>query len=160
MLIGIYEIKGIGRSGAGKRVRLVCGEGQRRRLTTEPEGSEDKGFAMKGDRFFKCLANETRLRCLLLLVVRDELCVCDMAESLGASQPMISRHLAQLRACELVIDRREGQWVYYRLHPGLERWQLEVLAAAREGLGAEAPCGEDLARLEAIERHQQGNRCS
>ncbi len=114
---------------------------------------------MKGDRFFKCLGNETRLRCLMLLVVRDELCVCDIAESLGASQPMISRHIAQLRACELVIDRREGQWVYYRLHPGLAAWQREVLASAREEFGTEAPCGEDLARLEAIEREEQGSRC-
>lgn len=89
---------------------------------------------MKSERFYKCLANETRLHCMLLLQARGELCVCDIAESLGTSQPMISRHLAQLRACELVSDHRVGQWVYYRLHPGLQSWQREVLAVTREGL--------------------------
>lgn len=94
--------------------------------------------AMKSDRFYKCLANETRLRCMMLLMARGELCVCDIAESLGTSQPMISRHLAQLRACDLVSDHRQGQWVYYRLHPGLLPWQLDVLALTREALETES----------------------
>jgi ArsR family transcriptional regulator len=113
---------------------------------------------MKGDQFYKCLANETRLRCLMLLLDREALCVCDITDSLGVSQPMISRHLAQLRACNLVSDHREGQWVYYRLHDGLQPWQRQVLAATREGLGTEAPYGEDLSRLQAIERQNKGCR--
>lgn len=114
---------------------------------------------MKGEQFYKCLANETRLRCMMLLLARQELCVCDIADSLGASQPMISRHLALLRACNLVRDHREGQWVYYRLHDGLKPWQRDVLAATREGVGTEAPYGEDLSRLRDIELHEQGDNC-
>lgn len=114
---------------------------------------------MKADQFYKCLANEIRLRCMMLLLAREELCVCDIADSLGASQPMISRHLAQLRACNLVSDHREGQWVYYRLHAGLESWQRQVLAMTREGLGSEAPYGEDLGRLREIERHNEDSDC-
>lgn len=114
---------------------------------------------MKADQFYKCLANETRLRCMMLLLAREELCVCDIADSLGASQPMISRHLAQLRACNLVSDHREGQWVYYRLHAGLELWQRDVLAMTREGLWAEAPYGEDLYCLQVIERQKKGSDC-
>lgn len=113
---------------------------------------------MKGDQFYKCIGNETRLRCLMLLLERDELCVCDIADSLNVSQPMISRHLAQLRACNMVSDQREGQWVYYRLHPGLSPWQREVLAATREGLGAEAPYDEDLSRLRTIDRQNRSCR--
>lgn len=114
---------------------------------------------MKGDQFYKCLANETRLRCMMLLLAREEICVCDLADSLQASQPMISRHLAQLRACNLVTDHREGQWVYYRLHAGLTSWQLKVLAATREGLGVEAPYDEDLLRLQDLVRQKQDDDC-
>ncbi len=114
---------------------------------------------MKGDQFYKCLANETRLRCVMLLLARGELCVCDIADSLGASQPMISRHLAQLRACNLVSDHREGQWVYYKLHSTLEPWQRSVLAATRKGLGSQMPYGEDLSRLQEIERHKKEGDC-
>tara|TARA_R110002072_G_scaffold178001_9_gene334041 strand:+ start:677 stop:1030 length:354 start_codon:yes stop_codon:yes gene_type:complete len=114
---------------------------------------------MTSDRFYKCLANETRLRCLMLLLDRDELCVCDIAESLGVSQPMVSRHLAQLRACNIVSDQREGQWVYYRLHAGLDAWQRSVLSATREGLATEAPYDGDVSRLRNIEQQTQGSRC-
>ncbi|WP_372622237.1 ArsR/SmtB family transcription factor, partial [Alteromonas stellipolaris] len=55
---------------------------------------------------FKCLAEETRLKTLLMLCVKDELCVCDLTEALNLSQPKISRHLADLRKCELVADER------------------------------------------------------
>ncbi|MFO7550206.1 MAG: metalloregulator ArsR/SmtB family transcription factor [Haliea sp.] len=114
---------------------------------------------MKGENFYKCLGNETRLRCLLLLLTREDICVCDLADSLEVSQPMISRHLAQLRACNLVSDHREGQWVYYRLHAGLEPWQHDVLAATAGGLGAEAPYAADLLRLRALEQLERGREC-
>ncbi|MDT8397886.1 MAG: metalloregulator ArsR/SmtB family transcription factor [Pseudomonadales bacterium] len=77
--------------------------------------------------FYKCLADATRLRLLLLLTRESELCVCELTESLGDSQPKISRHLAQLRACKLIQDRRQGQWVFYRLDDKLPRWCREVL---------------------------------
>ncbi len=47
--------------------------------------------------FFKALADETRLRSLLLILQQGELCVCELTEALALSQPKISRHLAQLR---------------------------------------------------------------
>ncbi|MWJ27049.1 hypothetical protein GPM19_02325 [Halomonas sp. ZH2S] len=47
--------------------------------------------------------------------------------------PKVSRHLAQLRNCGLLIDRRDGQWVYYFLAPVLPRWIEDVLKAAQQG---------------------------
>ncbi len=79
---------------------------------------------------FKCLADETRVR-LMLLITRDgELCVCELTCALDESQPKISRHLAQLRSCGLLADRRQGQWVYYRLHPSLPGWVQSILTTA------------------------------
>ena len=77
--------------------------------------------------FFKSLADDTRLRILLLIYREQELCVCELTHAMGESQPKISRHLALLRSCELVADDRRGQWVYYRLHPGLPQWIVDVI---------------------------------
>ncbi len=85
-------------------------------------------------RLFKCLADETRLTLTLLIREEGELCVCEMTHALQESQPKVSRHLAQLRACGLFSDRREGQWVYYRISDALPGWVSEVLAAAETGL--------------------------
>ncbi|OMH27983.1 metalloregulator ArsR/SmtB family transcription factor [Motiliproteus sp. MSK22-1] len=76
---------------------------------------------------FKCLSDETRLRTLLLIFAEGELCVCEIAAALNLSQPKISRHLSQLRSCQLLQDSRHGQWVYYQLHPQLDDWTRNIL---------------------------------
>jgi ArsR family transcriptional regulator, arsenate/arsenite/antimonite-responsive transcriptional repressor len=80
-------------------------------------------------QFYKCLADETRLRCLLLIAQEQELCVCELTQAINEIQPKVSRHLAQLRKCELLLDRRQGQWVFYRINPALPDWAKTVLAA-------------------------------
>eukprot|EP01030_Chromulinospumella_sphaerica_P018791 gene18791-18662_t len=76
---------------------------------------------------FKCLADATRIRLILLILREGELCVCELIHALDDSQPKISRHLAQLRSCALLVDRRQGQWIYYRLNPQLPQWVSTVL---------------------------------
>src|SRR5690606_41214225 len=73
-------------------------------------------------QFFKCLADETRLKSLILIQSEGELCVCELMEALDEIQPKISRHLALLREHKIVLDRRQGQWIYYRLNPELPNW--------------------------------------
>ena len=63
---------------------------------------------------FKALADPTRLR-LINLIGDSEVCVCFLVEILRISQPKISRHLAYLRRARIVIARREGKWMHYRL---------------------------------------------
>lgn len=90
---------------------------------------------------FKCLADETRLKSLLLISREGELCVCELMAALDESQPKISRHLAQLRQCDLLTDRRQGQWVFYRLNPSLPDWVtkiLEVTLASNQGFIADS----------------------
>lgn len=86
-------------------------------------------FPMTPPALFKCLSDETRVRAALLVLQEGELCVCELVCALNDSQPKVSRHLAQLRACGLLVDRRQGQWVYYRLNPDLPSWIGEVLQA-------------------------------
>lgn len=78
-------------------------------------------------QFFKCLADETRLRCLMLIQHEGELCVCELTEALQEIQPKISRHLAQLRKCGLLVDRRQGQWIFYSISKELPEWCQLVL---------------------------------
>lgn len=99
-------------------------------------------------QLFKCLADETRLRCLLLIVQEGELCVCELTAALQEIQPKISRHLAQMRKVGLLLDRRQGQWVYYRLNPALPAWVTQVIdqtQAANEAFLA--PNRDNLCRM-------------
>jgi len=82
---------------------------------------------MEAVTFFKCLSDDTRLNIVMLVAQHQELCVCDLTEKLQLSQPKISRHLALLRASGVLQDRRQGQWVYYRINPQLPAWGHEVL---------------------------------
>ena len=83
--------------------------------------------------FFKCLSDETRLMATLLIFIEGELCVCELMEAMNESQPKISRHLAQLRGCDLLTDRRQGQWVYYSMNNDLPIWIENILQSASEG---------------------------
>ncbi len=77
--------------------------------------------------FYKCLADDTRLKSLMLISQADEACVCDLMAALELDQPKISRHLAELRKCGIVQDERRGKWVYYKLHPNLPSWAKQVI---------------------------------
>jgi ArsR family transcriptional regulator len=77
--------------------------------------------------FFKCLADDTRLKSLLLIAQQGPLCVCDLVSALSLSQPKVSRHLADLRNCNLLLGERRGKWVFYQLHPELPDWAKDVL---------------------------------
>ncbi|GGD65630.1 metalloregulator ArsR/SmtB family transcription factor [Lacimicrobium alkaliphilum] len=107
--------------------------------------------------FFKCLAEETRLKSLLLISEKNELCVCELTYALELSQPKVSRHLAELRKCGLLSDQRRGKWVYYRVNNALPSWASQVLALTV----AENPqfMQKLLQRLEHMQNRPQ-SRCS
>ncbi|BAU46986.1 transcriptional regulator [Sulfurifustis variabilis] len=92
---------------------------------------------------FTALSDETRLRLLLLLTTEQELCVCELTHALEQPQPKISRHLALLRENEIVVDRREGLWVHYRINPDLPAWAREVLGKTATHNGGKAPFVKD-----------------
>lgn len=78
--------------------------------------------------FFKCLSDSTRLDILKLVILKENICVCELTERLELSQPKISRHLALLRNLSILLDQRQGQWVYYRLNPDLPEWANSILS--------------------------------
>ncbi len=107
---------------------------------------------------FKSLADETRLRCVLLLIFEGELCVCEFCYALNISQPKISRHLALLRNNNLLLDRKKGQWVYYRINPDLPSWTDSLFRAVKVGTLEEQRFQEDKQRLAAMS--DRPNRCT
>jgi ArsR family transcriptional regulator len=64
--------------------------------------------------FFKVFGDSTRIKVLQALY-HSELCVCDLASILGASQSAVSHQLKTLRMSNLVKYRRDGKLVYYSL---------------------------------------------
>ena len=76
------------------------------------------------------LADPTRLAALRLLRDGQEHCVCELVARLGATQSRMSRHMATLRSAGLVRDRRDAQWVRYRLNPALPTAVRSLLDAA------------------------------
>ena len=95
------------------------------------ERASEEDLAVLADTF-QILASPTRLRIVEALEAR-ELCVCDLAVVVEASQPAVSHHLRQLRQMRIVRYRREGRMVYYRLDDEHIQTLFEVgLEHARE----------------------------
>jgi ArsR family transcriptional regulator len=115
---------------------------------------------MEPDQFFKALSDLTRLRMLVLLSGEGELCVCELTHALDEIQPKISRHLAQLRELGVVLDRRQGQWIYYRLNPDLPAWTGAVLTATSGEVVTQSPFSEDLHALTDMPNRPESSCCA
>src|SRR5687767_9075761 len=108
-------------------------------------GMEDRRLASL-ETLFKALADQTRLR-ILGLLVNGEVCVCHIHDSLGIPQPMASRHLAYLRRAGLVVARKDGLWVHYRLAEPPDPVLAAVLSAAAHAVGHAPAAARDRRRL-------------
>ena len=98
------------------------------------------------DQLFRALADPTRLR-LLNLMAGQEICVCYLTEVIGAPQPKISRHLAYLRRAGLVVARREGKWMHYRLIVPRHRHAASIVRTTLKALQQEKDIQRDGERL-------------
>lgn len=76
------------------------------------------------------LAEPTRLEAMRLLADGSEHCVCELMHKLDASQSRMSRHMQVLKQAGLVVDRRDAQWVRYRINPDLSVVVSSLLDAA------------------------------
>jgi len=72
---------------------------------------------------FRFLGDPTRLK-IITRMAQSEVCVCDLTDQLGLSQPLISYHLGKLRNAGMVCTRRDRNWVYYSLDS--ERWSTTL----------------------------------
>lgn len=114
---------------------------------------------ISADQWFSALAHPDRLRCLILIRQKGELCVCEFSHALSLSQPTISRQMAILKEKKVVSDRRQGVWIFYQLHPDLPDWCRDVLSSIEKTLRSQSPFSEDSQHLSLIADRSE-NPCS
>jgi DNA-binding transcriptional ArsR family regulator len=108
----------------------------------------------------KALADENRVRILLALSSRGELCVCQLIDMLQLAPSTVSKHLFILRNARLLNSRKEGRWMYYRLNTngtppavnGALDWVIRSVAD-------DPLAREDGARLDAILSEPVESKC-
>jgi len=98
------------------------------------------------DLMFRAFSDRTRLR-LLNMLRSGETCVCDLVGVLDVPQPKVSRHLAYLRRTGLVVARKEGLWMHYRLAPAATEFHKSLLNCLSCCFGAVPELAEDAAKL-------------
>jgi ArsR family transcriptional regulator, arsenate/arsenite/antimonite-responsive transcriptional repressor len=80
---------------------------------------------------FRAFSDATRLR-ILHLLLRGEMCVCDIVGITRVPQPKASRHLAYLRKAGLLEKRKQGLWAYYRLAAPSSKFHRSLIQCLKE----------------------------
>ena len=83
---------------------------------------------------FKVLANDTRLRLLHALIRAEELCVTDLATTIGMRPQAVSNQLQRLSDLGILAARRDGNNIYYRVIDGCVRSLLGQALCLMEGV--------------------------
>lgn len=94
----------------------------------------------KAVTLFHALSDETRLA-LIDQLSAGERCVCELTDAMKAGQSRLSFHLKVLKDAGLLLDRREGRWMYYAINPDaiealeelVESLKRSAKSAARSG---------------------------
>jgi len=101
---------------------------------------------------FKALSDETRLRVLLVLL-EQECCVCEIMQALEISQTRASRSLAALHDAGFLKLRREGQWSFYSIdREGMPDYMKDLTKSASKALVENKIMELDRQRLKKAER--------
>jgi ArsR family transcriptional regulator len=109
----------------------------------------------------KALADPTRLR-IVAVLLRSEVCVCELTAILGMEQSRISHQLRILRDADIVEDRRDRRWIVYAI-PERSRLALDLLIKnfLKEKLAESNEITRDLARIKAsLEQSVRAERLS
>ncbi|MDF1589295.1 MAG: metalloregulator ArsR/SmtB family transcription factor [Gammaproteobacteria bacterium] len=93
--------------------------------------------------FFASLSHPLRLRVVMLLTRAEELCVCELTQTLNVSQPVLSKQLAQLKNAGILASRRQGVWMYYHINNKLPEWAINTLSNTFNGIGQSSPYLDD-----------------
>jgi ArsR family transcriptional regulator len=122
-----------------------------RRKVEAPDLEIEERTLNKLIQVFRLLADDSRLRILLLLAREGEIHVTRLCEILDESQPAVSHHLTLLRMANLVTYRRDGKFNYYYLDD-------TTLGDTLERLFSEVGCGQTIALGEYALSFSRANR--
>lgn len=121
-----------------------------------PTGDLAKLDLQQASLHCRLLADSTRLR-LLLLLEEEELSVAELAAITQLAQPRVSTHLARLKEARLVIDRREGVFVYYRIASPFDDTALAELWQVLRQSRSDPLVQQDLERIPQVLRKRTGD---
>lgn len=106
------------------------------------------------------LGDERRIR-ILRVIMRRDLCVCELVDALRIPQYKVSRHLKALRDVGLVEARRNGRWMYYsvRRGAGFNGFHQDLLKIVEAHLSGKTEVKKDEARLSRRLAMRRGGQC-
>jgi ArsR family transcriptional regulator, arsenate/arsenite/antimonite-responsive transcriptional repressor len=108
---------------------------------------------------YKSLAEETRLRLLVILQGGKEYCVCHLMYALDMPQSTISRHLAYLKKYGWLRGRRKGIWMHYSLNENLDAFFQAQLVLIINQLADSDICRMDKKRLAERLANEEASEC-
>lgn len=111
-------------------------------------------------RVMKAFSDPSRVKVVRMLELR-EMCACEVVDLLGLAQPTVSRHLRVLQDAGLILARKEGVWVHYRLPEAPNSPCVATLLAHLPGwLEADIELGALLDEMEAENPCSGGKACA
>ncbi len=105
-------------------------------------------------KIIKALADEGRMRIVFLLYLKKGLCVCEIKEMIGLSQPTISSHLRQLESAGVVESEKDGLWVNYRLSDDMDRDIKDMINILYTRAKEDGKVKDDMDKIKDINRHR------
>jgi ArsR family transcriptional regulator len=105
-------------------------------------------------RILKLISDPTRLR-ILMLLMRRELCVCQIMGVLHVSQPLVSRNLSLLSGAGFLRERKEGKLVFYSPDPAMGSLQRRLTRLLKDALKADTMVAKDGEALTDCEEFQR-----
>ncbi|MEK7432893.1 MAG: metalloregulator ArsR/SmtB family transcription factor [Cyanobacteriota bacterium] len=106
----------------------------------------------------KALADETRLR-ILMLLKEQELCACQIIECFNLSGATISKHLSILKRAKLISSRKDGRWVYYKLDNLKNEIIISSLQLVQKSLKNQVLIEEDEKKLTEVLKIDASELC-
>ena len=113
------------------------------------------------EKIIKALADKNRLRMVYLLNEKKDLCVCEITDIIGLSQPTISSHLRLLENAGLVESDKDGLWVNYNINSYADLFSRKLIEMICKDLRKDKQIISDLKKLKAIDRDKicgRGNK--
>lgn len=95
---------------------------------------------------FKALGDENRIR-ILNLLLKQELCVCEIETLLDMTQSNVSRHLNKLKSAGVITNEKKSQWVYYKVDNGFIEGNYLLYEFIKKKMDENAQLLKDVERL-------------
>ncbi len=102
----------------------------------------------------KALSDSGRLRIVLLLMEKGSLCVCEIKEVIGLSQPTISIHLKSLENAGIIKSSKQGLWVNYHINKELKSDIKKIIEIIKKSLISDVKIKDDISKVKKVDRNK------